>query len=210
MSSEPVDGAAQQAFQPARQSDLPPVRHALLTSLPRERHMRPFEGLQVIDATHLLTGPFATYRLRGTRRRRYQGRASRRSRSEPRRQHQQAAQRPNIGTSYLPRRRTALDHARPEDEADRELLEEAGRRRRRLRREFAPRRVQALGLAAGAGQDRPRLILPSFSAFSTTARAADGQRMTMIQATSGVVAMTATKDVHSVKLGSPIVDYSTA
>ena len=31
--------------------------------LPREDSMRPFEGIRVIDATHVLAGPFATYQL---------------------------------------------------------------------------------------------------------------------------------------------------
>src|SRR6478672_13705702 len=29
----------------------------------REDSMRPFEGIRVIDATHVLAGPFATYQL---------------------------------------------------------------------------------------------------------------------------------------------------
>ncbi len=34
-----------------------------LTAKPREESMRPFEGIKVIDLTHVLAGPFATYQL---------------------------------------------------------------------------------------------------------------------------------------------------
>jgi crotonobetainyl-CoA:carnitine CoA-transferase CaiB-like acyl-CoA transferase len=32
-------------------------------ALAREDIMQPFEGIRVIDATHVLAGPFATYQL---------------------------------------------------------------------------------------------------------------------------------------------------
>src|SRR5262249_33857350 len=35
----------------------------MLHALAREVSMRPFEGIRVIDATHVLAGPFATYQL---------------------------------------------------------------------------------------------------------------------------------------------------
>jgi crotonobetainyl-CoA:carnitine CoA-transferase CaiB-like acyl-CoA transferase len=35
----------------------------MLTALAREDNMRPFEGIRVIDVTHVLAGPFATYQL---------------------------------------------------------------------------------------------------------------------------------------------------
>src|SRR5215510_1385648 len=35
----------------------------MLSTLAREDNMQPFEGIRVIDATHVLAGPFATYQL---------------------------------------------------------------------------------------------------------------------------------------------------
>src|SRR5262249_22071753 len=35
----------------------------MLRALAREVSMRPFEGIRVIDANHVLAGPFATYQL---------------------------------------------------------------------------------------------------------------------------------------------------
>jgi crotonobetainyl-CoA:carnitine CoA-transferase CaiB-like acyl-CoA transferase len=35
----------------------------MLAPLAREDSMRPFEGIRVIDVTHVLAGPFATYQL---------------------------------------------------------------------------------------------------------------------------------------------------
>jgi crotonobetainyl-CoA:carnitine CoA-transferase CaiB-like acyl-CoA transferase len=35
----------------------------MLATLAREDNMQPFEGIRVIDVTHVLAGPFATYQL---------------------------------------------------------------------------------------------------------------------------------------------------
>jgi crotonobetainyl-CoA:carnitine CoA-transferase CaiB-like acyl-CoA transferase len=35
----------------------------MLSALTREECMRPFEGIRVIDVTHVLAGPFAAYQL---------------------------------------------------------------------------------------------------------------------------------------------------
>src|SRR5215470_16721350 len=37
--------------------------HSLAHLLARETNMQPFEGIRVIDVTHVLAGPFATYQL---------------------------------------------------------------------------------------------------------------------------------------------------
>src|SRR6478736_6153681 len=39
------------------------VEWRMLPALTREECMRPFEGIRVIDMTHVLAGPFATYQL---------------------------------------------------------------------------------------------------------------------------------------------------
>ena len=76
---------------------------------------------------------------------------------------------------------------------------------------YRPGAFEALGLGYDAlSAINPRLIYASFSAFGQ-----DGPRGSqtaydhVIQATSGIMAMTGTKDVHPVKFGSPAVDYAT-
>ncbi len=56
----------------------------------------------------------------------------------------------------------------------------------------------------------PRLIYASFSAFGQSGpRGRQTAYDHVIQATSGVMAMTGTKDVNPVKFGSPAIDYAT-
>jgi len=56
----------------------------------------------------------------------------------------------------------------------------------------------------------PRLIYASFSAFGQGGpRREQTAYDHVIQATSGIMAMTGTKDVHPVKFGSPAIDYAT-
>src|SRR2546423_6568087 len=71
--------------------------------------------------------------------------------------------------------------------------------------------MEALGLGYEAlAAINPRLIYASFSAFGQTGpRREQAAYDHVIQATSGLMAMTGTEDVHPVKLGSPVVDYST-
>jgi crotonobetainyl-CoA:carnitine CoA-transferase CaiB-like acyl-CoA transferase len=76
---------------------------------------------------------------------------------------------------------------------------------------YRPGAFEALGLGyAEMAAINPRLIYASFSAFGQT-----GPRRTqtaydhVIQATSGIMAMTGTEDVHPIKFGSPAIDYAT-
>jgi crotonobetainyl-CoA:carnitine CoA-transferase CaiB-like acyl-CoA transferase len=76
---------------------------------------------------------------------------------------------------------------------------------------YRPGAFEALGLGYDAlAAINPRLIYASFSAFGQTGPR--GQQTAydhVIQATSGIMAMTGTADVHPVKLGAPVVDYAT-
>ena len=76
---------------------------------------------------------------------------------------------------------------------------------------YRPGAFEALGLGYEAlAKINPRLIYASFSAFGQHGpRGGQTAYDHVIQATSGIMAMTGTKDVHPVKLGSPVVDYST-
>jgi crotonobetainyl-CoA:carnitine CoA-transferase CaiB-like acyl-CoA transferase len=76
---------------------------------------------------------------------------------------------------------------------------------------YRPGAFEALGLGYEAmAAINPRLIYASFSAFGQ--RGPRGKQTAydhVIQATSGIMAMTGTEDVHPVKLGAPAIDYAT-
>ena len=76
---------------------------------------------------------------------------------------------------------------------------------------YRPGAFEALGLGyEDLSKINPRLIYASFSAFGQ--KGPRGQQTAydhVIQATSGIMAMTGTKDVHPVKFGSPAIDYAT-
>ncbi|HEV2301985.1 MAG TPA: CoA transferase [Stellaceae bacterium] len=173
---------------------------------------RPFEGIRVIDATHVLAGPFAAYqlgvlgaevikiehpldpdqsRLTGTDR---------------------ALNAKRMGTSYLTqasnKRSLTLDLKREEG---REIFRRLVARADVLVENYRPGAFAALGLGWEAmAAINPRLVYCSISAFGQ-----DGPRGQqtaydhVIQATSGLMATTGTPDVNPIKFGAPAVDYAT-
>jgi len=174
--------------------------------------MRPFEGIRVIDVTHVLAGPFATYQLavlgadvikvehpddpdqsRGVG-------------------SDKALNRRKMGTSFLTqasnKRSITLDL---KQEKDREILKKLVATADVFVENYRPGAFEALGLGYEAlAAINPRLIYASFSAFGQAGpRGPQTAYDHVIQATSGIMAMTGTKDVHPVKLGSPVIDYAT-
>jgi crotonobetainyl-CoA:carnitine CoA-transferase CaiB-like acyl-CoA transferase len=96
-------------------------------------------------------------------------------------------------------------------ERDREILKQLVATADVFVENYRPGAFEALGLGyEDLAKINPRLIYASFSAFGQ-----DGPRGQqtaydhVIQATSGIMAMTGTKDVHPVKFGSPAIDYAT-
>ena len=173
---------------------------------------RPFEGIRVIDVTHVLAGPFAAYQLAvlGADVIKVdhpddpdQSRSSGTDKS---------LNRKNMGTAFLTqasnKRSIALDLKKPDD---RETLKKLVATADVFVENYRPGAFEALGLGDQAlSAINPRLIYASFSAFGQNGPR--GQQTAydhVIQATSGVMAMTGTKDVHPVKFGSPAVDYAT-
>jgi crotonobetainyl-CoA:carnitine CoA-transferase CaiB-like acyl-CoA transferase len=173
---------------------------------------RPFEGIRVIDVTHVLAGPFAAYQLAvlgadvikvehpddpdqsrgaGT---------------------DKALNRRNMGTAFLTqasnKRSITLDL---KTEEDREILKKLVATADVFVENYRPGAFEALGLGYEAlSAINPRLIYASFSAFGQNGPR--GQQTAydhVIQATSGIMAMTGTKDVHPIKFGSPAIDYAT-
>jgi crotonobetainyl-CoA:carnitine CoA-transferase CaiB-like acyl-CoA transferase len=173
---------------------------------------RPFEGIRIIDITHVLAGPFAAYQLAvlgadvikvehpddpdqsrdgGTDR---------------------ALNCKRMGTSFLTqgsnKRCLTLDLKTP---AGREILKKLVAGVDVLVENYRPGAFEALGLGyAALSAINPRLIYCSISAFGHTGpkreRTAYDQA---IQATSGLMAMTGTPEVNPLKFGAPAVDYGT-
>ena len=173
---------------------------------------RAFEGIRIIDITHVLAGPFAAYQLA------LQGAdvikvenpddpdQSRGSGSD------HALNDADMGTGFLTqasnKRAITLDLKSPEGQA---ILKRLVATADVLVENYRPGAFEALGL----GYDElrkinPRLIYASFSAFGQ-----GGPRRTqtaydhVIQSTSGIMAMTGSAAVHPMKIGAPAVDYAT-
>ena len=175
--------------------------------------MRPFEGIRILDCTHVLAGPFAAYQLA------LLGAdvvkvddpnapdQSRESGSD------MELNKLGLGTGFLTqgsnKRCIALD-----------LKTEGGRAAlKKLAAEWAdilvenyrPGAFKALGLGYDElSKLNPRLIYASMTAFGQ-----DGPRGFMtaydqaIQATSGITASTGTPTSGPVKVGAPVIDYAT-
>jgi crotonobetainyl-CoA:carnitine CoA-transferase CaiB-like acyl-CoA transferase len=177
-----------------------------------EKTMRPFEGIRVIDVTHVLAGPFAAYQLAvlgadvikvehpddpdqsrgaGT---------------------DKELNRCNMGTAFLTqasnKRSITLDLKL---EQDRETLKKLVATADVFVENYRPGAFEALGLGyAALSAINPRLIYASFSAFGQSGpRGPQTAYDHVIQATSGIMAMTGTKEVNPIKFGSPAVDYAT-
>jgi len=173
---------------------------------------RPFEGIRVIDVTHVLAGPFAAYQLAvlGADVIKVEHPddpdQSRGSGTD------KALNRRNMGTSFLTqasnKRSLALDLKK---EADREILKQLVATADVFVENYRPGAFDALGLGYEAlAAINPRLIYASFSAFGQHGpRGRQTAYDHVIQATSGIMAMTGTAEVHPVKFGAPAIDYAT-
>lgn len=175
--------------------------------------MRPFEGIKILDCTHVLAGPFAAYQLAVLG-------ADVLKVDDPNEPDQSresgadhALNRALMGTGFLTqgsnKRAIALD------------LKTAGGREalRRLVADWAdvlvenyrPGAFEALGLGyEELSRLKPTLIYASMTAFGQ-----DGPRGRQtaydhaIQATSGITASTGTETSGPIKAGAPVIDYAT-
>src|SRR3954463_2034301 len=174
--------------------------------------MRPFEGIRVIDVTHVLAGPFAAYQLAvlgadvikvDDPNDPDQSRSSGTDAELNRRQ---------MGTGFLTqasnKRAITLDL---KTERGREILKKLAATADVFVENYRPGAFEALGLGyEDLSKINPRLIYASFSAFGQEGpRAKQTAYDHVIQATSGIMAMTGTKEVNPVKFGSPAIDYAT-
>jgi len=173
---------------------------------------RPFEGIRIIDITHVLAGPFAAYQLAvlGA----YVIKVEHPDEPDQSRESgtDRALNRRNMGTGFLTqgsnKRSITLD-LKTED--GREILKKLVASADVLVQNYRPGAFEALGLGYEALlKINPRLIYCSISAFGQ-----DGVRREqtaydhVIQATSGIMASTGTEEVNPIKIGAPAVDYAT-
>src|SRR5450631_1583075 len=173
---------------------------------------RPFDGIRVIDVTHVLAGPFAAYQLAVLG-----ADVIKVEHPEDPDQSRGAGtdkelNRGNMGTAFLTqasnKRSITLDL---KSVKDRDILKELVKTADVFVENYRPGAFEALGLGYQAlAAINPRLIYASFSAFGQNGPR--GQQTAydhVIQATSGIMAMTGTKEVNPIKFGSPAVDYAT-
>ncbi len=175
--------------------------------------MRPFEGVRILDCTHVLAGPFTAYQLAVLG-------ADVIKVEDPNEPDQSretggdvALNKARMGTSFLTqgsnKRSIALNL---KTEGGREAL-------KRLVVEWAdvfienyrPGAFKALGLGyEELSRLKPKLVYASMTAFGQ-----DGPRGTQtaydhaIQATSGITAATGTEESGPIKAGAPVIDYAT-
>jgi len=173
---------------------------------------RPFEGIRVIDVTHVLAGPFAAYQLAvlgaDVIKVEHPDDPDQSRGSGP----DKALNRAQMGTGFLTQasnKRAITLNLKTED--GRTKLKKLVATADVFVENYRPGALDALGLGYDAlAAINPRLIYASFSAFGQTGpRREQTAYDHVIQATSGIMAMTGTEDVSPVMFGSPAIDYAT-
>lgn len=174
--------------------------------------MQPFQGVRVIDITHVLAGPFAVYQLAvlGADVIRIDHPVepdyARRGGFDP--ALSAAGMAPGFMTQASNKRSLSLDL---KTEAGREVLRKLVAGADVLAENFRPGALEALGLGyEDLRRINPRLIYASFSAFGHTGekRHYTGYDFN-VQAASGIMEMTGTAEVHPLKCGPYVIDYAT-
>jgi crotonobetainyl-CoA:carnitine CoA-transferase CaiB-like acyl-CoA transferase len=174
--------------------------------------MRPFEGIRIIDVTHVLAGPFAAYQLallgadviKVEHPHDYD--QSRDTGGD------RALNRERMGTGYLTqgsnKRAITLDL---KHERGREVLKKLVAGADVFVENYRAGALPALGLGyEDLSALNPRLIYCSMTAFGQDGpRGGQTAYDHLIQATSGMMATTGTPEVSPLKTGSPVIDYAT-
>ena len=174
--------------------------------------MRPFEGIRIIDITHVLAGPFAAYQLGllGADVIKVEHPTDYDQSRDTGGDRALNAQR--MGTGYLTqgsnKRSVTLDL---KHEKGREVLKRLVKDADVFVENWRSGAFPKLGL----GYDDLRRINPRLIYCSMTAFGQEGPRGEqtaydqLIQATSGMMAMTGTPEVNPIKTGAPVIDYAT-
>src|SRR6266446_1371109 len=166
---------------------------------------RPFEGIRVIDLTHVLAGPFATYQLAVLGADVIKVEHSDDPDQSRGNGTDKALNRAQLGTAFLAqasnKRAITLDL---KTEHDRHILKKLVATADVFVENYRPGALEALGLGYEAlSAINPRLIYASFSAFGDTGPHRERTAYDhVIQATSGIMAMTGTGDFNPVMVGA--------
>jgi crotonobetainyl-CoA:carnitine CoA-transferase CaiB-like acyl-CoA transferase len=173
---------------------------------------RPFEGIRIIDITHVLAGPFAAYQLG------LMG-ADVIKVEDPSDPDQSRDSGTDIdlnhalmGTGFLTqgsnKRAITLNL---KTETGREILKKLVATADVLVENYRPGAFEALGLGyQDLRKINPRLIYASFSAFGQGGPKRERTAYDhVIQSTSGIMAMTGTPEANPIKIGAPAIDYAT-
>jgi len=174
--------------------------------------MRPFEGIKIIDVTHVLAGPFAAYQLAVL--------GADVIKVEDPNDCDQSRQTgadeklndDNMGTGYLAqgsnKRAITLNL---KTEKGRDILRKLAAGADVFVQNYRPGSFAALGLGyEDLKKLNPRLIYCSMSAFGQEGPRGNHTAYDhAIQAISGIMASTGTPEVNPIKTGSPIIDYAT-
>jgi crotonobetainyl-CoA:carnitine CoA-transferase CaiB-like acyl-CoA transferase len=171
-----------------------------------------FDGIRVIDTTHVLAGPFASYQMAvlGAEVIKVE------SPNDPDQARMQGSDRSlndcGLGTAFMTqasnKKALALDLKTPEGcEAMKRLITTADV----LVENYRPGAFDELGLGFDEmSKLNPKLIYCSISAFGSTGpRREQTAYDNVIQAFSGMMAMTGHGDGRPLKSGAPVVDYAT-
>ena len=172
----------------------------------------PFAGLRVIDTTHVLAGPFAAYQLAvlGADVIKVESPGSRTRRAP--RAPTDASARVGMGTMFLAqasnKRAITLDLKSPGGLAAMKRLVETADV---FLENYRPGAFDELGLGYEAlSAINPRLVYCSISAFGGGGpRGHQTGYDNILQASSGMMAMTGTNESAPLKTGAPVVDYAT-
>jgi crotonobetainyl-CoA:carnitine CoA-transferase CaiB-like acyl-CoA transferase len=173
---------------------------------------RPFEGIRIIDITHVLAGPFAAYQLglMGADVIKVEDPSdpdqSRGSGSDNDLNHAL------MGCGFLTqgsnKRAITLNL---KSEQGREILKKLVATADVLVENYRPGAFEALGLGyEDLRKINPKLIYASFSAFGQGGPKRERTAYDhVIQSTSGIMAMTGTPQANPIKIGAPAIDYAT-
>jgi crotonobetainyl-CoA:carnitine CoA-transferase CaiB-like acyl-CoA transferase len=173
---------------------------------------RPFSGIRVLDLTHVLAGPFCTYMLALH--------GAQTIKIEPPHEPDEVRGRGAdpalnarlMGTNYLTqganKQAITLDL---KAEKGREIFRQLSRRADVIVENYRAGALSQLGLGFEdiRALDNPRVVYCSLTGYGQRGpRAAVNAYDNVIQAASGLMAMTGTPDVHPLKVGASIVDYA--
>ena len=174
--------------------------------------MRPYEGIKIIDITHVLAGPFAAYQLGllGADVIKVEHPIDYDQSRDSGGDH--ALNRQQMGTGFL----TQASNKRAitlnlKHEKGREILKKLVKDADVMVENWRSGAFPALGLGWNDLRPlNPRLIYCSMTAFGQEGpRGVQTAYDQLIQATSGMMAMTGTPDVNPIKTGAPVIDYAT-